>query len=216
MMKGFDCAAVATSYARQVADAGYQFFARYYRRTLVSRWAVSPDEAKAMFDAGLWMLSVFQNTSNVPSYFTVENAVADVNAALAKADQMGQPEGSAIYFAVDCNPGKGPELDAVKRYFERVMGAVTIGGYRAGVYGSGLVLDTILSANLAECGWLANATGWWGTKGYDGWAVKQTSLPKKLPFGLEVDDNEARDTGRAGLWRLGGGKGEASLVEAGR
>lgn len=207
-MRGFDCAAAVTrEQAPQLAQIGYEFFARYYRRTLVSKWAVSPDEARNLFDAGLWMLSIFQNTSDQPSYFNQSNAATDAHAALAKAAQMKQPLGTAIYFAVDCNPDEEEIAARVIPYFDLVArvvaGSDPVKGarYIVGVYGSGLVCRRVVSSGMAKCAWLANATGWRGTKGYEDWQVKQTSLPFTLPFGLEIDANTAFSPEHAGLWR---------------
>jgi hypothetical protein len=199
-MKGFDCAAPAGLYATQLAQIGYEFFARYYRRTLVSRYAVSPEEAKLLFDAGLWMLSIFQNTSDKPSYFTKENALADAAAAVAKAAQMKQPKSSTIYFAVDCNPGE-EQMPLVLDYFDTIMAGVVPEGYVVGVYGSGLVCRRVLAASYAKCAWLSNAMGWHGSRDYHDWAVKQTSLPWTLPFGLQIDSDQAISPEHAGLWR---------------
>lgn len=200
-MKGIDCAAVIRpEWAPQLKALGYSFFARYYRRTLVSRWAVSPEEVRPLFSAGLSMLSVFQNTSDKPSYFTPANAVADANAALAKAAQMGQPKDTAIYFAVDCDI-QPADQQALCDYFAKIMGIVSIGGYIVGVYGSGYVCETLIQQNLAERTWLAGAMGWRGSRTYDKWHVRQKLPSFTLPFGLEVDENEC--WGDAGLWRPG-------------
>lgn len=199
-MKGFDCFAPAGAYASQLAQLGYEFFARYYRRTIVSRYAVSPEEAKPLFDAGLWALAIYQNTSDKPEYFTEANAAADAAAALAKAAQMKQPKSSTIYFAVDCNPDEAQIDRAVLPYFDKIMAAVVAEGYVVGVYGSGLVCRRVL-ATYAKCAWLSNAMGWRGSREYHDWAVKQTSLPWTLPFGLQIDSDEAVSPEHAGLWR---------------
>lgn len=200
-MKGFDCFAPAGAYATQLSIAGYEFFARYYRRTVVSRYAISPEEAKPLFDKGLWALAIYQNTSDKPEYFTDANALADGGAAVAKAAQMKQPKSSTIYFAVDCNPDEAQIDRLVLPYFDKIMAAVVTAGYVVGVYGSGLVCRKVLSSSYAKCAWLSNAMGWRGSREYHDWAVRQTSLPKKLPFGLEVDDDEAISPQHAGLWK---------------
>ena len=199
-MKGFDCFAPAGAFAAQLSQLGYEFFARYYRRTVVSKYAVSPEEAKQLFNAGLWALAIYQNTSDKPSYFTKENAVADAAAAIAKAAQMKQPKSSTIYFAVDCNPGE-EQIPAVLDYFDRIMAGVVPEGYVVGVYGSGLVCRRVLAAGYAKCAWLSNAKGWNGSRDYHDWAVHQTTLPFTLPFGLEVDGDVAVSPEHAGLWR---------------
>jgi hypothetical protein len=202
MIKGFDCASIVKpEWAPQLAALGYQFFARYYRRTLVSKYAVSPEEAKHLFDAGLWALAIFQNTSNVPSYFTKENALADGHAAIAKAQQMKQPKSSTIYFAVDTNPGH-EQIPLVLDYFDTILHVLAPEGYIVGAYGCGAVLKALKEASLIRRTWLANAKGWGGYKDFLGQQeVLQTTLPFTLPFGLEVDNDEAVNPQDAGLWR---------------
>lgn len=200
-MKGFDCAAIVKpEWAPQLKALGYEFFARYYRRTLVSKWAVSPEEAKHLFNAGLWMLSVFQFTDKV-SELTKANALADATAALAKAAQMKQPKSSTIYFAVDCAPME-EQMPMVLDYFDTIMHRVVAEGYVVGVYGPGAVCQRVIDASLAKCGWLAGATAWPGYKAYKPKAAVIQKMPSiTLPFGLEIDENEAVSPEIAGLWR---------------
>lgn len=201
-MKGFDCASIVKpEWAPQLKALGYEFFARYYRRTLVSRYAVSPEEAAPLFDAGLWALAIFQNTNDKPSYFTKENATADAQAAIAKAHQMKQPKSSTIYFAVDCAPGEEQMLMVID-YFDVVMHAVVPEGYVVGVYGPGAVCRRVIDSCRVKCGWLANARGWPGYHDFkNDAAVIQTTTPFTLPFGLEIDGDEAVSPEVAGLWR---------------
>lgn len=202
-MKGFDCASIVKpEWAPQLRALGYDFYCRYYRRTLVSRWAISPEEAKPLFDAGLWALAIFQNSNDKPSYFTRENALADSQAAIAKAKQMGQTKSSTIYFAVDCAPNE-EQMPMVLDYFDVVMHAVVPEGYVVGVYGPGAVCQRVIGASLAKCGWLAGATAWPGYREFkDSAAVIQKMPSITLPFGLEIDDNEAVSPEVAGLWRI--------------
>lgn len=201
-MKGFDCAAIVKpEWAPQLKALGYEFFARYYRRTLVSRYAVSPEEAAPLFDAGMWALAIFQNSNDKPSYFTKENALADAHAAVAKAAQMRQPKSSSIYFPVDCAPQE-EQMPAVIDYFDAVMHVVVPEGYVVGVYGPGAVCQRVIDASLAKCGWLAGATAWPGYKAYKPKAAVIQKMPSiTLPFGLEIDENEAVSPEIAGLWR---------------
>lgn len=197
-MIGFDAAAVCAPHAAQLRALGYAFACRYYRRTLVSSWAISPTEAAVLCGAGLRLVSVFQHTSDTPNYFRAPNARIDATAALTKAKQMAQPAGSAVYFAVDCNPDDAQVAD-VLAYFSVVRDAFMHSGYTIGVYGSGLVCRRVRDESLAQHAWLTNARGWRETRTYQDWAIKQ-SLPIKLPFGLEIDPNEAIDPLEAGMW----------------
>lgn len=202
-MKGFDCfATVRPEWAPQLRALGYEFFARYYRRAPLEGGrgnALWRYEAKGLFDVGFRSLGLYQNSSDTPAYFTVENARADARAALAAAAFHGQPADTAIYFAVDCNPAPD-QLHLVERYFEAVLAIIVPAGYFVGAYGPGLVLQMLRARGLASRTWLSNAKGW---RGYQDWLphadVVQTTLPFTLPFGLQIDGNEARND--AGMWR---------------
>jgi hypothetical protein len=200
-MLGFDCASIVKpEWAPQLRALGYEFFCRYYRRTLVSKWAISPEEAKPLFDAGLWALAIFQ-FSDKASELTKSGALADAAAALAKAEQMKQPKSSTIYFAVDFAPHEEQML-TVLDYFDVVAHAVVAEGYVVGVYGPGAVCQRVIDASLAKCGWLAGATAWPGYREFKDRAAVIQKMPSiTLPFGLEIDEDEAVSPEVAGLWR---------------
>lgn len=209
-LKGIDSfASIRPEWVPQLKALGYGWAARYYRRAPLTGGkgnAVSREEVAALHANGLAFLPVYQNTSDRPEYFTVSNGLLDAAAALAKADDMGQPRGTAIYFAVDTNPkpddgnDETPDLGNVISYFRVLKSKVWgDGDYNVGVYGSGLVCEMLKKIGLVDFTWEANAEGWFGTKQYEGWDVKQKTLPFTLPFGLQVDGNEARND--AGMWK---------------
>ncbi len=109
---------------------------------------------------------VFQHHSNRIASFTPRNGLRDARRAVAMAHAMGQPRGGVIYFGVDNNWGSDRALSAVTRYFRVTKKVVTAGGYRVGVYGSGLVCDTIKGKGLAQMCWLSNAKAWPGYANY--------------------------------------------------
>lgn len=95
--------------------------------------------------------------------------VADGGHAHALARAIGQAQGSAIYFAIDADVSAG--IPYVLDYFRGVaeglaQAAGTQPGYRAGVYGSGLVIDAVHDAGLAEFRFLAATTTWHGSADY--------------------------------------------------
>lgn len=200
-MRGIDCfSTIRPEWAPQLKALGYGFAARYYRRAPLTGGrgnAVSKEEVAGVHASGLAFLPVFQNTSNFPEYFTETAARADAAAARAKAIDIGQPHNTAIYFAVDCDPSENTDLLAVHDYFTTIVHALP--EWRIGVYGSGLVCKALDSYSIVDLTWLANARGW---RGYNDWLphadVVQTTLPFTLPFGLQVDGNEARND--AGMW----------------
>ena len=194
-MKGTDSfATIRPEWVPQLKALGYGFAARYYRRAPLTGGkgnAVSKSEVDALHACGMGFLPVYQNTSDKPEYFTFDNADKDAEAACAKADEMGQPAGSTIFFAVDCDPAPN-QMAAVLGYFNRLV--LRVNGWRVGVYGSGAVCQELEHGGFVDLTWLANAKGW---RGYQTWLphadVVQTTLPFTLPFGLQVDGNECRN-----------------------
>jgi hypothetical protein len=93
-------------------------------------------------------------------------------------------------------------MPMVLDYFDAVMHAVVPEGYVVGAYGPGSVLKALKDASLVRCAWLANAKGWRGYREFLGQQdVLQNTMPFTLPFGLEIDGDEAVSPERAGLWR---------------
>lgn len=196
-MKGFDCSASAGTYATQLAQLGYEFACRYYRR---GGGGMSLAEARLLSAAGLGLVSVFQYTSNTPGYFGPINAETDAVAAVTKAKVMGQPKLSAIYFAVDTDITT-KTIEGVVAYFQKVAEIVKGEGWAVGAYGDDLVCQTLTGMDLADHAWLTNAKGWMTDKAFADWDIKQTSMPFTLPFGLEIDADEAIGFEVAGMWR---------------
>lgn len=76
------------------------------------------------------------------------------------AKQKGGPSARRpIYGAVDFD-ATAAELPAVRDYFRGF--ASVIGKNRTGVYGSGLVIDTVFAAGYASFGWWVKAATAWG------------------------------------------------------
>ena len=113
--------------------------------------------------------------------------------ALACARDVGQPQGSAIYFAVDfdCTPSSFSR--EITPYFHAISAVFAAQGfpYKIGVYGSGLVCHGLLAAGLCSYTWLTNSTGFQGYKQF--YASKRWNLAQHLPkyYGkLQADPNE--------------------------
>lgn len=201
-MLGFDTASIVTpDQARKLADLGYEFACRYYRRSLSGRWTISHEEARGLCDAGLCLVSVFEGgrETTQPGYYTAANGAIDGVAALAKARQMRQPHSSAIYFAVDTDI-TGETVDGVLEYFGAVEHEFRDAPWGIGVYGDDLVCDRVMNGDLAVFAWLTNARGWMTNKDYDGWHIKQITMPVTVLPGLQIDKNEARGFSEAGMW----------------
>lgn len=160
-----------------IAAAGKQFIVRYYSRTTSMKEKVlRPEEARQLAVAGIDLAVVYQDRGRAESDFGADRGELDARTALEQAANVGQPPGSAIYFAVDVDFSKVqirkfvlPYFGAIKRVFAQETSLYTIG-----VYGSGLTCRLLEeAANLITYTWLAEATGWRESATYANWAMKQ-------------------------------------------
>ena len=191
-MRGFDTAADCSRWAARLGGDGYQFGARYLAGP--GDWRhFSRDEAEAMARAGLAIVSIFEADAN-PAQFTPEIGRKHAGLALARAKAIGQPEGSAIYFAVDTDRAR---LEDVIAYFTAIGEAEL--PYRPAVYGPGAVCEALRDQHsLAAFAWLANARAWPGYAAFKDRADIVQALPI-VPFPpdkFQIDPCEsARDCG---------------------
>lgn len=142
--------------------------------------------------SGFKMGVVFQHRNDRFASFTPLRGRQDAERSLALAAENAQPIGSAIYFGVD-GPWKSPsELMNIMGYFREINAKVPAAGYRVGVYGSGLVCNTLLENGLAELCWLAAPTAWPEFRAFyptRKWRLVQ--LPTSQCGGRSVDFNLA-------------------------
>ena len=150
MNKGIDCAQpLMIAKTKALAAAGYQFAARYLVPSAYTWKRLTRKEAEAITAAGMQIISVFETSANRPAGGTV-NGQADGKAANVEATEIGQPPGSAIYFAVDYD-AQPKDYDAIEAY----MRAATkeIPGYEVGIYGSFTVIEEMYRRGAAKYFW---------------------------------------------------------------
>jgi hypothetical protein len=204
---GIDMATDSSDVAAELQGRPWlNFVARYYRDPS-SRWpALSASEARALSASGVKIVTVWEWHSTNPIYFTYASGYTDAMAAYRQAREVGQPPGSAIYFAVDFN-ARGDALYQIDQYFRGVnAGLAAAGGgrspYRIGVYGSGAVCAEIKGAGLAQYAWLSGSTAWDGTVGYTAWNIKQAPAGERFGnLSFNHDANQA--TADYGGFQLG-------------
>jgi hypothetical protein len=201
--QGVDLPTDAGHVAHHIKSNGLDFVARYYRKP-DSRWpTLSASEAKVLSALGLNVVAVWESHSQHRNYFTYGRGYWDAVSAYRQAKAVGQPAGSAIYFAVDFD-ATGADLYPIDQYFRGITaGLVASNGgsseYKVGVYGSGAVCDSVKRTGLAQYTWLSNSTAWAG-RSFAGWNIRQGRPYANL--GFNHDSNEARDD--YGGFRLAG------------
>ena len=189
---GIDLAMDTSNVVDELRGSRIDFVARYYRDPTSSLPALSIPEAQKLASLGLKIVAVWEQNSPDPENLSYSSGHSDAISAYKQAKGIGQPAGSAIYFAVDYN---AHDLEPAKQYFRGIAAglAAASGGraeYQVGVYGSGAVCNEIKRAGLARYSWLTKATSWDGTVDYNDWNIKQGEA---LPFSFDNDSDQAKD-----------------------
>jgi hypothetical protein len=186
---------VTSAFLRKMREVGVHTIIRYFDHENETIPGKTLTFAERM-EIAAWqfnILVVFQHWGQKISTFRDRTrGASDAVRALGLAHDVGQPVGSAIYFAVDGSWSSARDITDIIHYFENVRHTVARKGnlYRVGVYGSGLVCSAILDRGLADYCWLANARAW---PGYDAhlasgrWQIRQL-MPGKCGD-REVDFN---------------------------
>jgi len=193
--QGIDIAIDSRDVSNELRSRRVDFVARYYRDP-GSRWpALSAGEAAMLSGAGMNIVAVWEYHSARPDYFSYQSGYADAINAYRQARAVGQPPGSAIYFAVDYNAPDDDIHGPIDQYFRGVhAGLKSVGGnpyYRVGAYGSGAVCGYLKRMRLVQYAWLSNSSAWSGYDGFSDWNIKQGRGTGSFTF--NHDWNQARE-----------------------
>jgi hypothetical protein len=193
--RGIDMALDSRDVAQELKGSGLHFVARYYRSPLSRLPPLSVEEARTVSSNGLKLVAIWQYQSNRPEHFSYERGYADAVAAYQQARAVGQPNGTAIYFAVDYNAPDRDIAGAVQQYFRGVhAGLAAAGGgsqpYKVGVYGSGAVCLYLKRMQLAEYTWLSASTAWYGSSDFGEWNIKQGRRTTLLSFDHDINETQ--------------------------
>jgi hypothetical protein len=161
-----------------LATAGIKYALRYYSKPGSSK-AIKPAEADALAAVGIVLGVVYQETARSIGEFTRAKAQSHATNAWNSAQAIKQPEGSAIYFAVDYDASVSDLQGVILSYFNEVENTIAqlAGGrnpYHLGVYGSGLTCR-FLKANCpaVRYTWLSLSKGWTDSGTYNEWDINQ-------------------------------------------
>ncbi len=193
MPRGFDTTQDVTRHVTAIKAGNYDFVARYLSQ---SHWKViGATEAAAIAAAGLGLVLVYEDGPTTAHYFSFGRGQADGMRAAQQAQLIGAPPAIVLYFTVDYDASTSDIDGPITQYFNGVVGALRSfaaangTGYATGVYGSGATCTAITAAGLAQCGWLAQSTGWNGHDTYTDWSIRQ-GMPAVIA-GLSVDPDDA-------------------------
>lgn len=197
--KGFDCATPLTyTKAKQFYDQGFRAVGRYLADA--GSWKrISPQEAQAITESGLYIVSAFERGADRAAA-GAEAGRQDGILALRYAKEVGQPEGTAIYAAVDFD-ANADHYNAIEAYLRAFDEQIT--GYECGVYGEFEVCQAMIDRGVVSKAWQTYA---WsrGQKVADPNFYQYDNGPDgsgKTINGMNVDLDESN--GDAGGWKVG-------------
>src|SRR6266849_4640699 len=134
---------------------GVQAVGRYYRVNTHPEWAITKAEAKELSSQHIKIFTVFEEYGNAGDLPLIKaRGNADGSSALAQATAIGQPLGTAIYFAVEGLPDgyTASDLPAIRDYFSGVKESIAM-TYALGVYGDGVVCKTLMEEDICKFTW---------------------------------------------------------------
>ncbi|MDF2715225.1 MAG: hypothetical protein K0R28_2150 [Paenibacillus sp.] len=193
MAVGFDCSTPLTAAtAAAFKSDGYEFVCRYL---VPSGWKrLTAEEADLISASGMQIVSVFETTAD-RALGGRQAGLQDGAIAMQVAGQVGQPEGSAIYFAVD--------FDATASQMQTVIEYIRAAGeaspaFPTGVYGSYAVIEAAKAAGACSRFWQTYSWSY-GSKAD---AIHLYQYENDIMVnGIAIDRNESY--GNEGWWMKG-------------
>jgi hypothetical protein len=186
-MKAIDADSDVTTRLSFIVDDAYDAVGRYYSSNANKR--LTRNEAQAISVAGLQIFTVFEDGAR-PA-LTQAAGLRDGKIALKQAQDVQQPPGSAIYFALDSELDT-KDLAGVRAYFSGVSSAIN-GTYQLGVYGDGVVCEALLDDGTCKYAWLSASRAFPGSRQFyqrKKWALAQDPNVDQGYHGLSIDINE--------------------------
>jgi len=196
MALGCDTATIITdSKLQTLINGGYTFVGRYLGSHLTS------EEKNRITSGGLYIVSLYEGNPVNIDYFTAQQGRTDATRAIEKAQSLGQPSGTPIYFTVDYDASDSDVRGGIRIYLQAIKAVFEERGnpYKLGLYGSGAVLTYF--RNTYTYTWLAGSPAWRGSSNYTGWSIKQYNNNTTIGSGsgqIIIDKDESN--GSAGGW----------------
>jgi hypothetical protein len=197
MLKGVDTAArLSAEQAKILVANGITFAGRYLVDKSMSK-AITDREAKALLDSGLSLLLIYETYASRPREGSASGQ-RDGYAAYSYAKELGVPDGTAIYFAVDYDAPKS-DYPAIEAYLYAAKAACA--PYRCGVYGKADLVNSVKADCYMQC--VAWSNGLVSNKAniyqYE-WSGGAEAQRVGKMIGTSVDMNRCGDAASAGLW----------------
>lgn len=168
MPKIIDAATDVTRYIPGLKAAGIEAIIRYDCRSVSGDWKqLHVAEAHNIKNAGLQLGIVYEDAGATPSSFSEQTGYLSAIYARKMAAGRGQPDNSAIYFAVDFDPTRAQLASNILPYFQGVArGFREQSEYpvlRMGAYCSGMCADVLRARYPGILIWITCSLGFAGS-----------------------------------------------------
>lgn len=149
---------------RVLKEQGYEIVGRYLTGTTFK--VLRDEEPARIFDAGMKLFLIFQESGSDISYFTTEQGKLDAYAAVKAARKLRLPEGSFIFFATDLDPQDTQITSTIIPYFESLKKHFDA-AFKLGVYGTRNTCSRLSKADLTEASFVSDMSiGYSGNMGF--------------------------------------------------
>jgi Domain of unknown function (DUF1906) len=195
MIKIIDTNNETTSRLDKLRSQGVECIIRYISTNTAGSKVVKPAEARAIAAAGLKLALVFEVWGGVNNFahddIDGDSGQSHGDFARQWAANVGAPDNSIIWFAIDTDCTAGQYAQRVKPYFLAARRALQ-GKYHIGVYGCGYVCTQAVADGLVDATWLTQSMGFNGSRAFRDsgrWTLLQG--PETTLEGLSIDTNDA-------------------------
>lgn len=206
-----------TPHLARLKSAGVTTIGRYYDRpygTGIGEFCyhhpsktLTKAELAAIEDAGMSVYVVFQHCGaqcvnfDLANKETAEKGRKDAEGAVRLAQELGQPAGTPIYFAIDFDPTPGRDnplpaariWPSIEAYFDQVNEVLAKTHWQVGVYGAGITCQRLKASGKANYFWLSSSLGHLGTPDFFNsgqWHVFQNVIEIKRSYARNTIDTD--------------------------
>lgn len=194
MSKGIDFTTPLTlAKAQELAQNGIEFVCRYLVPERYAHKRITKEEAQNITAAGMKIVCVFETAADRVKD-GAEAGRVDGKLALAEANLLNMPIGSAVYFAVDYD-AEPEDFDTIEAYLRNAF--VELPSYAVGVYGSFAVCEEMYRRKACTHFWQTYA--WSHSKKFEHMNIYQYHNGVNV-CGISADLNNS--FGNEGWWQV--------------
>ncbi|MFZ2647351.1 MAG: glycoside hydrolase domain-containing protein [Lactococcus chungangensis] len=150
------------------------------------------EELQNIFAAGLSVFPIYQDGGWSEDYFSESQGKEDAQLAAQAANNLGIPNLTIIYFAIDVDIQDGDIDGTVIKYFQGINSYLDYNGYQIGVYGTRNVCAKVINSGLAQTAFVSDmSTGYSGNLGF--------SMPRQWAFDQFIEFTIGSGNGAVGI-----------------